>query len=82
MNLSSFYCHYDLCYQVSTYHRLCWLLLYWKLIDYAENSYIMLAIIILSTYHRFLFFPVTCKQIARYSGSNQLTLLRLAAAIS
>jgi len=34
-----------------------------------------LAIILLSTYHRFLFFSVTCKQIARYSGA-------IAAAIS
>ena len=43
--------------------------------DYVENSWIMLVVIMISTYHIFLFFPVTCKQIARYSGSNQLTLL-------
>ena len=66
MNLSSFYCLYDLCYQVSTYHRLCWLLLCRKLMNYVENLWIMLAVImLLSTYHSFLFFSVTCKQIAR-----------------
>ena len=54
--------------------------------DYVENSWIMLVVImLLSTYHSFLFFLVTCKQIARYSNAiaaAKLTLLHLAAAIA
>ena len=52
---------------------------------YVENSWIMLKIHelcwLLFCYQLIIdfYFFVTCKQIARYSGSNRLTLLRLVA---